>query len=117
MDLDIAIQKHAEWKMKFRTAIVRQDTMDATTIGKDNCCDLGKWLHGEGKNRHGALRSHAECVRNHAAFHREAAKVALAINARKYDAAIKMIDGGTGYANASNEIAGAIIRLKKEARL
>ena len=43
MDLDQAIAKHAEWKLKFRSAISKQETMDVTTIAKDNCCDLGAY--------------------------------------------------------------------------
>ena len=45
MDLNQAIEKHAEWKVKFRSAIVKKESMDAGTISKDNCCELGKWLH------------------------------------------------------------------------
>jgi hypothetical protein len=32
MDLNQAIEKHAEWKVKFRKAISGQETMDAETI-------------------------------------------------------------------------------------
>lgn len=38
MNLDESIQKHAEWKLKFRAAISRKEQIDADTIGKDNCC-------------------------------------------------------------------------------
>jgi methyl-accepting chemotaxis protein len=117
MDLDSAIQKHAEWKMKFRAAISKQETMDVATISKDNCCDLGKWLHGEGRTQHGSLGTFSPVVSSHAAFHNEAGKVAVAINAKRYADAEKMLDGGTPYAAASNTVAGAIMKLKKEANL
>jgi methyl-accepting chemotaxis protein len=117
MDLDSAIQKHAEWKMKFRTAMSQHETMDAATIAKDNCCELGKWLHGEAKTKFGKLSSHSGCVTSHAAFHLEAGKVAQAINAKKYVEAENMLGNGTPYANASNVVAGAIMKLKKEAKL
>lgn len=117
MDLDSAIGQHAEWKMKFRNAISKQESMDAATIAKDNCCDLGKWLHGESKASLGRLTSHAECVKKHAAFHVEAAKVATAINAKKYAEAEAMIAGGTIYAQVSSAVGVAIIQLKKEAKM
>jgi hypothetical protein len=41
MNLDTAISAHAAWKTKFRTAITAKEPMDAATIGKDNCCELG----------------------------------------------------------------------------
>lgn len=117
MDLEQAIQKHSEWKIKFRTAISKQETMDAATVSKDNCCELGKWLHGEAKPQFGHLASHAECISKHAAFHIEAGKVAAAINLKKYAEAEQMISAATPYTSASTAVAGAILKLKKEARL
>ena len=117
MDLDNAIAKHAEWKMKFRTAISRQEQLDAATLAKDNCCDLGKWLHGDAKASFGRMASHAECVKKHAVFHVEAAKVASSINAGKYAEAEAMIGGGTSYSQASSAVGVAIMQLKKEAKL
>ena len=66
-----------------RTAISKQETIDAATVSKDNCCELGKWLHGEAKSEFGNFASHSECVSRHAAFHVEAGKVAVAINQKK----------------------------------
>ena len=114
MDLNIAIQKHAEWKTKFRSAMMKQEQMDIAVIAKDDCCDLGKWLHGDAKNQYSQLASHAECVKKHAEFHGEAGKVALAINNKKYTEAEAMLATGSTYANASSMVAGAIMRLKKE---
>lgn len=117
MDLDHAIQKHSEWKIKFRAAISKQEILDAATISKDNCCDLGKWLYGDAKTKFGNLESHADCVSKHATFHTEAGKVAAAINQKKYAEAEKMIDSDTAYTAASRSVAGAILKLKKEALL
>jgi Chemoreceptor zinc-binding domain len=116
MDLDQAIEKHAHWKVKFRQAINGKETMDAETIAKDNCCELGKWLHGDAKNTLGKLGSFKECVALHAAFHLEAGKVATAINTKKYTQAETMIGAGTRYANASSDVGIAILKLKKEAK-
>jgi methyl-accepting chemotaxis protein len=117
MDLDAAIGKHAEWKTKFRNAITKQEQLDAATIAKDNCCDLGKWLHGEGKSMHSGLPSFAGCIQKHAAFHTEAGKVAAAINAKKYAEAQAMNEGGTPYAQVSGAVGVAIMALKREAKL
>ncbi len=117
MDLNAAIQKHAEWKSKFRNAISKKEQMDVASIQKDNCCDLGKWLHGEAKAQYSKLASHGECVTKHAAFHREAAKVAETINKGSYAAAEALMDAGTAYTKASSEVGVAIMHLKKEANL
>lgn len=115
MDLDGALGKHAEWKLKLRSATSKKEVMDAATISKDNCCELGKWLHGEAKTKFGRLASYSECVTKHAAFHVEAGRVATAINSKKYTEAEAMLNSGTPYATASGAVGVAIMRLKKEA--
>lgn len=117
MDLTDAIKAHSDWKMKLRGAILSQATLDADTIAKDNCCALGKWLHGESKPTLGALSSHQECVRLHAVFHKEAGKVASTINARQYAQAESMLASGAPYAVASNAVVIGIGALKRQAKL
>lgn len=117
MDLEAAIRKHAEWKMRFRAAMIQHQMMDPAIIAKDNYCELGKWLHGEAQTRFGDLRSHAACVSSHATFHAEAGKVAQTINAKNYVEAENMLGNGTTYTNAENEVVGAIMQLKNEAKL
>lgn len=115
MDLNQAVERHTEWKTKFRLAISKKEAMDAEIIARDDCCDLGKWLHGESKPALGNLASHAECVKKHALFHIEAGKVARAINAKKYIEAEAMLNPNTSYWNASTAVVAAILHLKKEA--
>ncbi len=117
MDLDQAIRKHAEWKMKFSLAISKQEAMDVAMISTDNCCELGKWLHGDGIKRYGKLAGFTECVAKHAVFHVEAGKVAETINDKKYVAAEAMLQPGTPYEAASSAVWVAIKRLRSEAGL
>lgn len=117
MDLDQAVQKHGEWKVKFRSAITRHETMDAGMIAKDNCCELGQWLHGEAKTRWGSLPAYRSCVAKHAEFHSASGKVAQAINAKKYAEAEAMLGPDTPYALVSRDVVVAIMQLKRDAAL
>lgn len=117
MDLDNAVNKHAEWKVKFRTAMTSRETLDAATISKDNCCELGKWLHGEAKTQWSKLPAYRECLERHASFHTAAGQVAQAINAKRYAEAESMLGQGMAYSGASLDVITAIRRLKKEAGL
>lgn len=117
MDLEQAIQKHGEWKVKFRTAIARHDTLDAGAIGKDNCCELGQWLYGDAKTRLGSLPAYGSCVAKHSEFHLAAGKVAQAINAKKYAEAEAMLGPETTYASVSRDVVVAIMQLKRGAAL
>lgn len=113
MNLDDAIKAHTEWKIKLRTAIQAKQQLDATTIARDNACPLGQWLHGEAKTRHSTLSSYVTCVREHAAFHAQAGRVAAAINAGKYSEADAMLAAGTQYAAASTAVSAAVREFRK----
>jgi methyl-accepting chemotaxis protein len=117
MDLTAAMKAHAEWKMKFRNAIVRKEVLDVDTISVDTCCDLGKWLNGESRHTLGGLRSHADCLVKHAEFHRQAGRVAQTINAGNYSEAEAMLGSNTPYRTASQNVVVAIAALKTEGGL
>lgn len=113
MNVDEAIAEHAEWKSKFRAAIVKQDKLDTASIGRDDRCSAGKWLHGEGKERFFAKYEFTKTLENHRVFHVEASKVAQLLNARRYDEAEKAIGMGTSYDRASKAVAVSLLSLKK----
>jgi len=112
MDLNVAIQKHAEWKFKLRNAIHANETLDAAAISKDNNCEFGKWLHGEAKVLYGKIPVFASCIAEHAAFHVEAGKVAAAVNARKKEEVERLLSAGSGFAQTSKRVGIAIVELK-----
>ena len=37
-----------EWKTTLRNAALHGGELDVETIKRDDCCALGKWLHGDG---------------------------------------------------------------------
>lgn len=115
MNLDNAVAAHAQWKTKFRAAIDRKEQLDAATIAKDNCCELGKWLHGEGKVSLGSKPEFLTLLSRHKDFHNEAGKVATAIHGGKYNDANTMIGAGSTFSNASSQVGIAIGALKKVA--
>jgi len=113
MDLDSAIKAHAQWKMTFRSAISNKQRLDAATIAKDDCCELGKWLHGEARGQLGGKPQYATLLQRHKEFHTEAGKVAALINSNQFDRASQAIENGTPFAGASNDVGVAVIALRK----
>ncbi len=117
IDLDGAMQKHADWKMKLRNAISNKEHLDEETISKDNCCDFGKWLHHEDTHPHiSHLASYHDCVKFHAEFHKEAGRIAGIINQGRYHEAEEMLSGTSEFAKRSTAVGSAIIRLKKDTK-
>lgn len=114
MNFDEAIQKHAEWKIKFRSAMGKKEQLDVATICADNKCALGLWLHGEGRQTHGQHPGYAEVVKRHAEFHKAAGAVAAVINSGDYDKAEKMLTLGTPFASTSSAVGTALMSLKRQ---
>ena len=117
MDLEQAITKHAEWKLKLRNAISKKEILDQKSISKDNCCDLGKWLHTDGGIKFGTLNSFQDVVKKHAIFHLEAGNVAILVNSKQYIQADAQLNADTSFSKASQAVAMAIMALKREAKL
>ena len=114
-DLDVALKKHADWKVKLRSAISSKEALDADMISRDDCCDFGKWLyHDDSSAIVGHLPSYQECMHQHTAFHRVAGDVAKIINNGQYEQAEKLLSNGSNFMNASSAVGSAIIRLKKD---
>jgi len=117
MDLNNAVQKHAEWKVKLRSAIAKHEQMDVVTLARDDRCELGHWLHGEARTRFGQLGAHSDCVHKHQAFHDEVAKVATAVNAGRFAQAQDMLGASTGFSKASSALSVAFLQLRKAAEI
>jgi len=113
LDVDKVISAHAQWKTKFRAAISRQETMDAATIARDDCCELGKWLHGSMKVRMGRHPRFMELLSEHKKFHKEAGRVAIAINEKEFSHATQMIEHGSAFAEASTLVTNALSAIKR----
>ena len=114
MNFDTAVEAHMAWKIKFRVAMTNRQQLDEATIGRDNCCELGKWLHGEAALRYAQLPSYAGCVQRHAEFHRQAAQVAQAINRSDFARAESLLGPTSTYSGASGAVVVALGRLRRE---
>lgn len=114
MELDKAIAAHAEWKIRFRTAMMRKERLDVESIERDDCCSLGKWLRGEGHERFSDHPRYIACRRLHATFHHEAGRVAREINAGETAHADSMLEPGSAYSRVQADMSAAIVALKRE---
>lgn len=112
MNLTNALNAHTQWKVRLQAAVDQKQPLDAATIGRDNVCELGKWLYGEGKTLFAGTDIYTQVVHRHAMFHAAARAVAEKINAREYEVARKMLRGAA-FSDASTQVGVAIIQLHK----
>jgi hypothetical protein len=114
MNFDDAIAAHIKWKVRLTQFIdgTSAETLSSATICKDNLCDLGKWIYGEGV-KFKPLTNYQDLVKKHANFHVCAAEVVKKVEGGD-KAGAKSALGGP-FAGASKETVAAIMELKKEA--
>ncbi len=113
MDFDSAIDVHSKWKVRLRAVIAGNDKLDPARISTDDSCDLGCWIHGEGKKfanspLYTVLRA------EHARFHQCAAKVVSESNSGNRAAAEALMAAGGEFARASQATVSAIRKMKSE---
>ena len=109
--LDRAVQAHTLWRARLRAALDSGELPDAAATAHDDRCELGQWIHGDGRAL--ARQPEYEQTRtSHAAFHKCAAEVIRLIAAGKKQAALEELDRGE-YARTSREVILALGRLKK----
>ena len=113
IDLHAAIRDHTEWRKTFYDAISKGQSLDAASISLDTSCALGQWLDDDARQANRHLDSYRDCLVAHTEFHLEAAKIARAINDKRYDEALRMLGCGTDYSEASIALGLAITQLMK----
>jgi methyl-accepting chemotaxis protein len=115
ISLDNAIKAHADWRSKLRLASQRHEHLDADTISRDDCCELGKWLHGAGKSKFGGKPNFVALLDAHRSLHQEAGKVARAVNQGTDPTTVEsMLASDTGFGRASSTVTRLIVQMKSE---
>ena len=114
MNFDDAIAAHIKWKVRLTQFIdgTGAEKLQSATVCKDNLCDLGKWIYGEGL-AHKGLPHYQDLVKKHANFHVCAAEVVRKVEGGDKNGARSALGGP--FAVASKDTVTAIMELKKEA--
>lgn len=114
MNFDEAINAHTKWKVRLRMVIEGTEKLDPAVVCKDNQCDLGKWIYGDGA-KYNRLVSYGILKSEHAHFHQCAAAIVTKANAGNRTAAEAMLGPTGDFAKASQATVAAIMKMKKEA--
>jgi hypothetical protein len=103
MDWLKIINSHVMWKQRLLEHMdgASQQKLDPAVVRRDDLCELGKWLHNDGKAY--AETDHFPVVKdNHAHFHDFAARIVELIDAGNLDAAKDLLNGE--YAKISRQL-------------
>lgn len=113
MNFEDAISAHQKWKSRLRMQIdgTAKETLDPALVCRDNQCDLGKWIHGEGAAQMGAKPEYIEVKTTHAQFHRVAGDIVTKAKAGDKAGAAAALEGP--FYDASSKVVQAIMKCKK----
>lgn len=112
LDIDTAIAAHENWSARL-TAVIRgssEEDLSPDLVCRDDHCDLGRWLHGPGRERLGQYPAFSMLVTRHQHFHLEAATVLSLAQAGETEKAERKLQ--SGYRHASTQV----VLLLKEMR-
>jgi aerotaxis receptor len=112
LDVKAAIAAHMDWKTRLRSAAMRGEQFDLAEVSRDDCCPLGRWLHGAGQRQWSGQPVFSTLLEQHARFHRQVGEVARLVNAGQHDQAQAGMAGGTPFAKATQATVVAIQALQ-----
>jgi len=110
--LDDAIEAHRQWREKLKVAAATGEPLDAASLRRNDCCDLGKWIHAKGRQLYGSKPEFVKLMARHNDFHLVASMVANSINDREYTDLQKVLNGNSQFAQASLDVETAVMTLK-----
>ncbi len=112
LNFKTAIEAHIKWKARLEDYIQgrSQEDLQVEVVRRDDQCLLGKWIHGSGGERYGAVEAFAEMQEAHADFHRYAGMVLAAAQAGDKINALAMLQHGA-YVRASERVKMLLARL------
>ncbi len=112
MDFDKMVLAHSKWKTVLLHALQNHEEIDTSAVGRDDQCELGKWIHGEGK-RHAGLAEYQDLKTKHARFHACIPEVVKLSRGRSTADAVQLLDPfKSDFGHASAECINAITALK-----
>lgn len=114
MSFSSAVEAHLAWTVQFRQSLRNRALPPPEDVERDHCCPLGLWLREVAQPRYGHLPAYHHCVRDHAAFHREAAAVARAASSHGHAHAEHLLSAQSPYTEASGRLMLSLHQLRHE---
>ena len=104
LDIHQAIAAHERWKLLLGQVLdgAACDDLDPELVCLDDRCDLGKWLHGPGRDRLGKYPAFTLLVSKHKYFHHQAAQVLREAQAGRREEADRLLR--TSFQHGSNQV-------------
>ncbi|MBH1979592.1 MAG: CZB domain-containing protein [Comamonadaceae bacterium] len=113
IDIDAAIASHEGWRLQLQEMVHGRssEVMRPERICQVECCDLGRWLNGSGRERLGHYPAFDMLVARHRHFHQQAEAVVTCFQAGEQAQAVQLLNGRCRH--ASNQVLLLLKELKR----
>lgn len=87
--------EHRSWRKRLHDYLdgISKETLDPSKISLDHQCELGEWLHSDGKTHFGKEPMFVKLLDEHAKFHAHAAQVVEAHRGGHKELALAILNG------------------------
>lgn len=116
MSFSSAVEAHLAWTVQFRQSLRNRQLPSAEEVEQAHCCPLGTWLQEVAQSHYGHLPAYPHCLRDHAAFHREAAAVVRAARQHGHAHAEQLLAAQSPYTEASGRLMLSLHHLRHQAQ-
>ena len=103
MDYRAVMHAHMMWSAGLWDRIEAGEAIDAEEIGRDDRCEIGRWLHGQGK-AYQWLGDFQRFKDLHAAFHRCAREAVLEARNGDKEEGLRKLDGDGACGDITKEL-------------
>jgi hypothetical protein len=112
LDVSAVIAAHVQWKKKLEGYIEGSgEPLEASVVGSDRHCQLGKWLAGEGR-AYESSAEYREARDMHARFHTCAAEVVRAVQRDDREGARRLLAPRSEFRRCSEALVRLLASLK-----
>ncbi|MDD2729996.1 MAG: CZB domain-containing protein [Malikia sp.] len=113
LDFDRAIESHHQWRVTLRNSIARKLKVDVDRLRRDDCCELGRWLHGSAGQGWGSNPAFTRLLQHHRDFHQEAGRIGDLINQSQLREAERLVGPGQPFNKAGLQVVADIVALRQ----
>lgn len=115
INIKTAIDAHIRWRHRLESFVqgTSGEQLYFDVVSADDQCVLGRWIHGEAKDKYGHLALFGELVTIHAQFHRHAGEVLDKACSGQHQVALGLLQSG-GYPRCSVKVKHLLAKLYVE---
>jgi methyl-accepting chemotaxis protein len=111
MDYGEMILVHSRWKTRLNDAIKGGKPIDVQAAGRDDQCELGQWIHGDGK-RYAGNKAYEDLRLKHKRFYASIPPIAAQAGSEP-SRALELVNSPTGdFTRSSIEVVNAIAAIR-----